>query len=166
MKPFRHPKDSLLAANPGALIRQAGKKRKGWKMAAVAKLAPHELDGVKESDIHDQMESEIQDSGLPYISFREDLYYWLKQKAAAREWQAMELLAILKDFPDLAVFDVDPGKPWSRCLLLELKQRKGSGKPGQRRLAEAAGGTIAKGYVAAHEALSKFLHPLTQKETP
>lgn len=155
-----------MAGNSLALTRTIGKKRKNWKLRAVAAVAPHELDGLKvpESDIHDLIEGEVQAAGLPYISVREGLYGWLKFMAP-NHWQARELLAILKDFPDLAIFDTDPGKPWSRCLLLELKRRSGSGSRGQRRLAEAAGGTIAKGYTAAHDALAKFIQK-QPKETP
>jgi hypothetical protein len=156
MRPYRHPKDA-----PEFLLQRivGKKKRKNWKLAAVAKAAPHELDKVKvlEADIHTQMEAEIEETGLPYISLREHLYGWLQGMGAAGHGTAFEILGILKDLPDLIVFDTEPGTTWSRCLMLELKRKTGSGRPGQKRLAEAAGGTIAKGYTAAHQAFTDFI---------
>lgn len=160
MKPYTHPRDELLAAAPGTQVRKMGRKRspnkqRNYKVAAVAKLAPHELDDQPESVIHNQVEADVQETGLPYISIREHLYFWLKRRAEDH-WQARELLDILKDFPDFAIFKPIPGELWCLCLLLELKTLKGRAKPGQKRLAESAGGIVSHGYTQAKQALKRF----------
>jgi hypothetical protein len=158
MRPYTHPQDELLAGIPGAQVRKMGRKRRpraDFRVQAVAKLAPHELDDQPESVIHDQIERDVQELGLPYITFRERLYAWLKAKAR-HEWQARELLEILKDFPDFAVFKRIPGELWCYALLLELKAAKGKARPGQKRISEAAGGVITHGYTEASRALRRF----------
>lgn len=83
------------------------------------------------------MEQRIEASGKLYVSLREHLYGWLKAMKARGHDEAKELIDVLKDLPDLIIFDAEPGKSWSRCLLLELKRKTGQGRPGQRRLAGA-----------------------------
>lgn len=163
MKPFRHPKDPAEFAFPRT-VRRPGKR---WKLAAVAKAAPHELDKVAESPVHDQLEAEIQETGYPYLSFREAHYGWLKRHADRGTWQAIELLETLKDFPDLCVFAPAPGMPYCLALPLELKRGKGGhATPGQERFSETVGGTIAAGYTQAHAALDRFLKALPGRAAP
>lgn len=155
MRPFVNPKDAAFVGIPTALPRMVGRKTKPSPMRTPDERADARL---PEADIHTVLERRIEASGKPYVSLREHLYGWLKAMVACGHDEAQELLDILKDMPDLLVFDKDPLNPWSRCLLLELKRRTGQGRPGQRRLAAAAGGTIAKGQIEAESALNRFLN--------
>lgn len=171
MKPYVNPKDAILASAPGTQVRHVGKRkrRKGdWKLDAVAKTAPHELDALPEDPIRRQIEADIADSGLPYLTFEDPLLHWLKRQAGADIWQAQAILAAIKDLPDFTVWRPAPGKPYSLCLPLELKRRGKVGRPGQKDFAEAAGGFITQGYTPAKAALKAFLeapiptHPETE----
>jgi hypothetical protein len=135
-----------------------GRKRvsaRNRKAAIIAKAAPEELDGVPEEQIHDLIEIEIESFGLPYLSFRTRYYHWLKRMAAMGEHTAMEMLAALKDVPDIIILDKSQSGG-SRALCLELKRDKGTARKGQQSFAEKVGGTITKGFSRAQEAVRSF----------
>ena len=155
MKAYRHPSDP-----PDFKFgRTVGKKNRGpsWQATATAKLAPHELDGASETTVQALILDEITARGAVYITFEDSIYSWLRMEAA-RAWQAKSILATIKDFPDILVLRKVEGEPYPRALSLELKRKRKSdgGKPGQKRLAQAIGGTIAIGYEEAHAALESF----------
>ena len=128
-----------------------------WKLRAVARAAPQELDGLPEHDVRAAMRAEIDAHGLPQLSIAENLYGWLKGRAAAGEWQAKALLHEIKDLQDLLAFAPAPGKPYAYAFLCELKRaRGGRTSPGQKRLAAAAGGLVAHGLVEAQDTFTRF----------
>ena len=154
MRNYLHSRDAELAASPLALLRTVGKKAKPRAVRTAAERAELKQ---PEADIHTALEMRIEASGKPYVSLREHHYGWLRAMWERGHDEAKELLDILKDLPDLTVYEKDPASPWTRCLLLEMKRKTGSAKPGQRRLALAAGGTIAKGESEAVDVLERFL---------
>ncbi len=167
MKPFTNPKDALLG--PGALVRKVGKKRrprKAAKLDMIARCAPHELDRLPEAEVRIQIETDIQATGLPYLTIEDADLYWLKREAAKDNHHAMRLLAALKDLPDFTTWRPAPGKPYALCLPLELKARGKGGRPGQRAFRDAAGGTITQGYTEAQAALRAFLEAEICTHTP
>lgn len=160
MRQYTNPKDDLLAAIPGAQVRRIGKKRRtpAWKLAAVAKAAPHELDDQPEDSIRAQVHADIEAAGLPYLTVQDAELFWLKREAAKGNHHAMNLLAALKDLPDFTVWKPAPGMPYALSLPLELKVRGKGGRPGQRAFRAAAGGVITQGYTEASEAFQNFLN--------
>lgn len=141
-----------------AFPKTVGRKRVSSKLrktALVAKVAPEELDGVKEEQIHDLIEVEIESFGLPYISLRTRYYHWLKRHASRGDHIAMQMLQALKNAPDILIFDRSPNGG-SRVLCLELKRDKGAASDGQKSFAEKVGGTITKGFSKAQEAVRSF----------
>lgn len=157
MKPYTHPKDEGLL-----LKRTVGKKRRpaAYKRAAVAKLAPHELDDQPEDTIRAQVQADIEATGLPYPTLEDADLGWLKQMAPT-DYHAARLLDALKDLPDFTVWRPAPGQPYALSLPLELKVLGKGGRPGQRAFREAAGGFITQGYTEPRAVLSRFLAAIT-----
>ncbi len=154
MRTYTHPRDTGLA-----LARTVGKKRRkdAWKIDAVAKAAPHELDNASEDMVRTAVQGVIESHGAVYITFEDRELNWL-YRMADKHHQAASLLATLKDFPDFLILRKVPSEQFTRALPLELKRKKKSdgGRPGQRRLAEAIGGTIAIGFEPANAAMKAF----------
>ncbi len=159
MRQYTHPKDAELAGLPTAQVRKMGKKKRGparWKVAAAAKLAPHELDDLPEDPIRHQIEADIKAAGLPYLTLEDGWIAWLV-RMAGRHWQARAILDAIKDLPDFVTWRPAPGQPFALSLPLELKRMGKGGRPGQRAFAQAAGGFITQGYTEARAVLDGFL---------
>ncbi len=158
MRQYTHPKDAEFQGVKGSLVRKVGKRRRApaWKLDAVAKAAPHELDACQEADIRTQILAEVEATGLPFLTLEDGDLGWLKQLAPTN-YHAARLLDALKDLPDVLVWRPAPGMPFSLSLPLELKKRGKSGRPGQRAFRDGAGGFITQGYTPAKAALQAFL---------
>jgi hypothetical protein len=164
VRPYTHPKDLGLKFQ-----RKIGKRRRkaAANLAAVAKLAPHELDSLPETPIRQQVHADIEATGLPYLTLDDDDLYWLKREADKGNHHAMGLLSALKDLPDFIVWRPAPGMPYALSLPLELKKQGKGGRPGQRAFRDGAGGFITQGYTPAQAALRAFLEaPAPKPEAP
>jgi hypothetical protein len=158
VRQYTNPKDAAFQGVKGALVRKVGKRRRatGWKRAAVAKLAPDELDGAQEADIRAQVLTDVEATGLPFLTLEDGDLGWLKQLAPTN-YHAARLLDALKDLPDVLVWRPAPGMPYALSLPLELKKQGRGGRPGQRAFRDSAGGFITQGYTPAKAALQAFL---------